>query len=689
MMLRNASNGIMGIRILFFLLVSAIFFSGCSLRSPGGEHPPIEPVVPEDSSSGLLSYYGNITAGREINDLVVPPGGEEVLVAPQGNKVYLLHQDGRILWEKTLQGEAFMLESASTSKAFALATREGKVVFFDEEKQVTGERVLDREIVDFALSEDGRQTALLTLPSEDGALGSDALLHLLDNRGFSLWEKPVTIDLDAPQNLHLSREGEGMVFIGRNDDGRPGLVFYDLKGQLLWQKEGYTGVSMSSEGHVVAAIAGPLVTVYDQQGNRKWGYDNTDVNLSHVLVSPDGSTVLTYSSYSTGQDNLFYFSTHGERPPWKLRVPAQSEIAVSALGEEVVVTTWQHYLEEFTLVSVIDTKGQEINALQVAGRGKKTALSPDGSVMVLSSDDGSIFFLDVRGGNMMGQPQGKEAPRYRPAVEANAGEYTTLYFYNDQASALIPVSRKIDPTDLRLERAVEELIKGPRLGSGLSRTIPRDAAIQVERRENTIIIDLPKELAFIGGSSQREGLVNSLMYTISHFPQASWIQFLVEGNLMEAGENGMDLSRPIPVRRPGLVPGRQVLYTPTLSGNRYYLNIREVSLRSSSRHELAQNLLEELIYTNRAFFPADLEVAGITFSVDSLKAQVNFSANISTLEPLLLDPDRSELLIDAVTYTLSENLSLNNVEILINGLRSERFPFLIREINRPFFVNPE
>lgn len=689
MMLKNASGGIIGIKILLLLLVSAIFFSGCSLRSPGGDHPPIEPVVPEDSSTGLLSYYGNITAGREINDLAVAPGGEEVLVAPQDNKVYLLHQDGRMLWEKTLQGEAFTLESASASKAFALVTREGNVVFFDEKKQVTGERPLDREIVDFALSEDGKEAALLTLPSNDGAVGSDALLHLVDNRGFSLWEKPVTIDLDTPPNLHLSRQGDGMVLIGKNDDGRPGLFFYDLKGGLLWQKEGYTGVSMSSEGHVVAAIAGHLVTVYDQQGNRKWGYDNTDVNLSHVLVSPDGSAVLAYSTYSTGQDNLFYFSAHGERPPWKLRVPAQSEIAVSALGEEVVVTTWQHYLEEFTLVSVIDTKGQEINALQVAGRGKKAALSPDGSVMVLSSDDGSIFFLDVLGGNVVGQPQGKAAPRYSPVADASAGAYTTLYFYNDQANALIPVSRKIDPKDLRLERAVEELIKGPRLGSGLSRTIPRDAAIHVESRENTIFIDLPKELAFMGGSGQREGLTNSIMYTISHFSQANWIQFLVEGNPMAAGEKGMDLSRPIPVRRPGLVPGRQVLYTPTLSGNRYYLNIREVSLRSSSRYELAQNLMEELIYTNRAFFPEDLEVAGITFSEDSLKAQVNFSANLSALEPLLLDPDRSELLVDAVTYTLSENLSLNNVEILINGLKSERFPLLIREINRPFFVNPE
>jgi hypothetical protein len=76
----------------------------------------------------------------------------------------------------------------------------------------------------------------------------------------------------------------------------------------------------------------------------------------------------------------------------------------------VVVTTWQQYLEEFTLVSVIDTKGREINALQVAGRGKKAALSPDGSVMVLSSDDGSIFFLDVWAGMWWGNRKAEQPP---------------------------------------------------------------------------------------------------------------------------------------------------------------------------------------------------------------------------------------------------------------------------------------
>lgn len=674
---------------MLILLVSAIFFSGCTLRAPGGEDPPVEPVVPEDSSKGLLSYYGNITAGREINDLVAAPGGEKVLVAPQDKKVYLLHQDGRILWEKTLPGEAFKVVLSAAANTFALATREGRVIFFDEKRQVTGERPLERAITDFAVSEDGSQAAVLTLPSEEGFPRGEAILHLLDNRGFSLWEKPVIIDPDVPPNLYVSRGGKGLVFIGKNEKGRSSLVFYDLKGELQWEKEGYTAVSMSLEGQIVAAVSGHLVTVFDSVGNRKWGYDNTDVSLNQVKVSPNGKAVLAYSSFSTGQDNLFYFSAAGERPPWKVRVPAQSDIAVSASGEEVVVTTWQHYLEEFTLVSVIDAKGREINALQVAGRGKKAALAPDGSVLVLSSDDGSIFFLDVKGGSVMGQPQGSASPRYRPAAEGNAGDYVSLYFYNDQANALIPVSRKIVSGDLRLERAVEELIKGPRLGSGLSRTIPRDAAVRVERRENTVIIDLPKALASIGGAAQMEGLFNSIIYTVSHFPQANWIQFLVDGSTMESTINGLDLSRPIPVRRPGMAPGRQVLYAPTLSGNRFYLALREVSLRSPDRQHLAEELLEELISDNRAFFPADLNIEKVTFTKDTLGASANFSANSMTLEPLLLDPDRSELLIEAVTYTLSENFSLQEVEILINGKTMEGTPLLFRSIKRPFFVNPE
>jgi spore germination protein GerM len=668
---------------LSLLIFSAIFFSGCSARITRSDETPVEPIVPEGPSTGLLSYFGNLTAGRDINELMVLLGGEEVLVLPQDQRIYLLHQDGRILWETSLKGEAFKAIPSKRDSSFALVTREGKVVFFDAGHQVKAERNLQRQIVDFALAEDDSLAALLTLSPGSG---QEAMLHLVDNRGFLLWEIPVAVSSQGPYDLHVSRQGEGIAFIGLLE-GEPGLLWYSLKGELLWHKPGFSRLSLSLTGDVAAAIQGPLLMVFDSRGARRWGYDNTGVNLSHVMVSQDGRCVLAYSTYTTGQENLFYFPARGDTLPWKARVPAQSTISLSASGDEVVVTSWRHYLEEFTLVSVFNNRGQAGPTLQVAGRGKKAALSPRGNTLVLSSDDGAIFFLNLKD-ETLNIRHNTRPPTYAPAAPGRNRESVTLYFYNEHATELIPVSRRIGEGDGRLERALEELLKGPRLGSGLNRTIPRDAGITVEIRENTAYISLPDVLASLGGSAQTEGLINSIVYTCSHFSEISWVQFLVDGEPGGLLNGKIDISRPLPLRRPGSSPGRQVMYIPVLSGNRYYLRIQEVFLLAQNRRELAEKLLGKLLQENRAFFPQDMRVLSVTISGDTAKA--DFQINQEILGQLLRDADRSELLLDAVTLTISENFALRQVEVLINGLSSDKtLPSLLRTIARPLLINPE
>lgn len=672
---------------LILLIFSAIFFSGCS-APPGGE-VPVEPIIPEGSSTGLLSYFGSVTAGSEINDLVASYDGQEVLVAPPDNRVYLLQQQGRVLWEATLGGEAFRLAPSPVDPSFALATREGEVIFYDAEHQVMAERNLERKILDFSLAEDGSVAAALTLPPGEEAVGEGALLHLVDNRGFLLWEIPVYIDPKGPHDLHVSRQGEGVAFIGRHEE-EPALMWHNLKGELLWEEVGLTRVAVSLTGDVVAAVKGPLLVVYDRNGNRKWAYDDNDVSLSDVLVSQNGQYVLAYSSYSTGQDNLFYFPARGDADPWKARVPAQSKISLSASGEDVVISSWKHYLEEFTLVSVYNAQGEETNSLQIAGRGRRVSLSPDGSTLVLSSDDGTIFFLDLKDEALMETRHPTSPPVYVPAVTGSDQEYVSLYFYDDNARVLIPVSRKVPSGEAGLKRVLAELIKGPRLGSGLSRTLPRDVEVSVEIMKNTAYIDLPAALVSVGGSAQAQGLVNSLLYSSSHFPEVNWVQFQVEGGEGDIQSSYYDFSRPIPVRRPGMSPGRQVLYTPVLSDNRYYLTVTEVSLQARDRQDLADSLLSKLLDDNRTFFSRDMYVKSVL--INGEKAQVDFAADPDELQKLLRDPDRSELLLDAVTLTLAENFALNKVEVLINGFRSQSeqsFPQLMRTIERPIFINPE
>ena len=186
-----------------------------------------------------------------------------------------------------------------------------------------------------------------------------------------------------------------------------------------------------------------------------------------------------------------------------------------------------------------------------------------------------------------------------------------------------------------------------------------------------------------------EDMVRSLIYSASHFPRISWVHFRVEeGKEDEVGQY-IDITRPMPVRRPGLSPGRQVLFNPVLSGNRYYLNVQETYILSTDRRDLAEKLIDRLMGDNRAFFPRDMQVNSVAIGIDA--ARIDLGADVEALKRLLKDRDRAELLVDSVTLTLVENFSLNHVEILINGKPGDLlFPGFFRGIvKRPYFVNPE
>ncbi len=677
------------IKIFLVIILLLSLLSGCFTGRSTEAEQPIEPITPQGSPvAGFLGHYISSTSRGGISSLALTSAGNKALIAPKDNKAYLLDKEGHLLWEKTMGGEVFKTAITPTGEVFSIATREGEVIFLGSQNEVTGEVKLERQIIDFTLSDDGYMAAILSyslVPEKERGL-----LHLINNEGEIIWERTVEINPERPTNLAIGRYGNGLAFIGEAE-GEPYLAWFDLQGNHIWRKEGYTGVSLSAGARIVAAIKGRELTVFDRFGTKKWSYDDTEVNLTHVYTSGNGDSILAYSAYSTGQDNLFYFSSDGESSPWKRRVPAQSEISISGSGGIVSVASWRHYREEFTQVTIFDGMGQEINSLQVAGRGQQADLSREGNVLVLGSDDGSIFFLDVLGdGGEEPSRFSYGAPVYKPAEDTPDGEkYIRLFFYDQRAETLIPVSRRVPEGDL-LARALDELSRGPRLGSGLLRTISGDVTKATDIYNGTAYISLPPALMEIGAAAQFEAAISSILYTVSQFPQVNYIQFLVDGEVDERlGEGELDISRPLPARKPGSSPGRQVIYSPVISENRYYLTMKEVALRGSGNSELAVNLLEELIDSNRAFFPADMSVSKVEFQGD--KAEVDLSANIQSLYVLLSDPNRADLILEGITFTISENFGVDFVEILINGEKYSmpELPKLSREIRRPFYINPE
>ncbi|HHX76812.1 MAG TPA: GerMN domain-containing protein, partial [Firmicutes bacterium] len=619
--------------------------------------------------------------------------GRTLLLTPGGNRVLSLDPEGGVGISEELKGEVLFNSITPGGDVLAFVDGEGYLYFLDTEQNSLEEVFLGGEVLDFALAEDGSLAVAVTYRETDNEEG-EFFLHRVNKNSRETWALPVQADRERDLCLSVSHQGDCIVFLGMQK-GEPTIFCYSLQGNLVWEKPGHSSLSLSADGGSLAAVSEHEVVLYDRFGQKRWSYENTDVILTDVIISAGGEKVLAYSAFTTTQENIFYFSTGGDQLPWKIRGPSLAHIYLSRTGDRVALISWREYRDEFTLVSVYDETGKEINSFKLAARIQEGDMSGDGGTMALSSDDGLIFFLNLNyRGNQQRWVQAPASPLYKPVLsEEEAGEarYVRLYFLNAGGDRLVPVSRKVVSEGALVNKAIEELIKGPRFNSGLRRLLPQNAAVKVTLEYQRVIIDFPYSLRQVSGIDQVDEIFKAFIYTLSQFPEIREIKFLYQGEeiadmaAIQLEGVPLDLSRPQLIRKPGSSPGRQVVIEPLLSESRYYLVEKEVSLRSEGSRELAFDLLDVLINGNKAFFPASISIYSV--NVFDGKVRVHLRISDEDLEQALEDRNRSRLLLDAIIYTLAENLTLEQVEVYLNG--EEVGSLSMGATKDYFYLNPE
>ena len=218
----------------------------------------------------------------------------------------------------------------------------------------------------------------------------------------------------------------------------------------------------------------------------------------------------------------------------------------------------------------------------------------------------------------------------------------------------------------------------------VSRTIPKEVQINVTGEEELAYVDLPEELDKLGGTTQVGGLIDSIVLTISQFP-VHGIQFLLEGEKASVftGE-GFMIDKVFSPLRLGEKP---VLYLPCRSGDRYYLLPREAD-KSMEPVDLVNEVLRE----SSPFLLAKPGLKEIR--VQEKEIILNWDASFAKLFPPnggAKEEALAELFTDALLLTLGENLSPDKLVFLVEGevwTPPEGYD-CSREINRPFFINPE
>jgi len=126
--------------------------------------------------------------------------------------------------------------------------------------------------------------------------------------------------------------------------------------------------------------------------------------------------------------------------------------------------------------------------------------------------------------------------------------FIRLWFADQHGMFTVPVSRAVAKKDYNFETAVQELLRGPQTGSPLFSPFPEGTKVRSISIDSKICtIDFSHELVskYIGGSAGERLLLQSLVLTLTEFPEIEQVQMLVEGKREEALLGHLETLQPL------------------------------------------------------------------------------------------------------------------------------------------------
>lgn len=670
--------------VCFFI---SILLSGCSMvfTSKDMEGRPVEPLHTggkTDREKVLEGRFSVVSPQVNFNNVSISSDGSTVLVSLK-ERAIVLDGEGKLIWENKFDQFQVSTAFSCCGNIMVSAGEAGRVSFF-ENKQFLWENVLDMPIDRLDISDDAGRIMVMS-----GSHGkAEGKVVLLDNQGDILW------DIKVPGIFNAEIESRGQkCLVQAVQEGTHKIILYDEQGKLLWEKEGFQTAQLSDNGQYVAAAWEQSIFLFNIDGDILWIVEG-GLPVTQISFSQNNRYILAYNRFGGGSENLMYLDIEGNLL-WKQRIRDDSSVALSADGQRIVVASWRHYRDDLTLVSIFDVRGRLRREIDAGSRADKIALSDDGGFLALGCDDGNIYVLNLNR-ETVGEyvPDEAENVYYIPVdylkpLDENETR-VNLYFYDENALVFVPVTRDVKNSNNLLRAAIEELVKGPRVKSYLTRTIPKGIDIDIQTKGGEVVVNLPRELEQSAGATQSRGIIQSILYTLSQFPTVESIRFMVGGEERESfGDPGVYIGQEFSSAQ--VKKGSPLLYIPYRSGFRYYLVPWEIQPSTQDEHP-AFFLSRKYFQEAASFIPCNVHI---------IDAQVN--GDVITLDlnreflSLFESPENSELkaraqvVIDGLVITLTDNMRQNKVEILVEGqnISPQGFANLAQPLEKPLNINPE
>lgn len=682
----------MGIKLIYIVFaLTMLLVTGCGAPQAGSTGKPIEPITPGLENGEAQTLQGRFavrSADVQILDLSVTPDGSLAVIGTASRIVYLLESDGKLRWERQFSEVPQKTYIDPQGRFLAVGTAGGKVLLLNPDQSIRAEHLFDAPVTHLTASRDGELVLAGLRPQEKA---KPSRLIVFDKAGREMrWENNFDTIIEA---RIVGRDNKVAVNWLQGDT--PVIGMFSADGEKLWELAQLSQFSVDSGGDVLVASRGQEIVRYNNSGGEVWGF-TAPGQINRIMVADNGLFVAALvTDKQTQHQELLYFDSNGTKL-WNKRLPDDSDVVISGDGQRIIVSSWRQYRDDATHVFVYNQHGQEVNFLEVAGRAQKMALADTAATLALGLEDGSIYFLNIeeRTGEKASDFTNVPENYYRPVVfgRGEGESRLTLYFFNETAEYLVPVTRRITRTTSVLQASLDELIRGPVQGSNLHRTIPKDAEIGITQNDGIVQVDIPSVLDEMSGSTFLAGVLDSLLLTLSQFPTVEQIRFTVAGKEQETfGQDGIMIDRAFEPRRFGRKAGDGLMFLPLRSGPKYYLRTETKTFLPLKDKALVETITRHVLSEYEAQFAHSVELESVRIENNIVYLDLSESLNrILTGHPE--KAARAVLLRDALILSVVENVPYSAVYITVGGSDPER-PLKHQPweliVTRPYFVNME
>lgn len=665
-----------------FVLAGLILFSMQLI--PGAESTGI--TVDPQTQDQSETIYDLWFSSAEIYDLSVDHSLNGILFSTENDTVTLLDRERKLQWDKVFDSAPLQAKLSSCGNYAVIGTFAGDLYFTSIDLEYTWN--VEGDPVDLiAVSPNASWIAVARSNQEF----ENHSLELYDKSGNLIW----IAEINPLKNLYLSSEylEQANIYYTEIHEEEPVIKAVNIAGEEIWNQEGQTLAAVSRHGSRLAAVQGSRLTVYDSMGYTLWR-TNVPFEIITVVFNPQNyNRILVYGDSEGGGENLYYFDL-AEELLWTSRIPDGSLFSFTADGQNIVISSWRHFKEDYTQMIVLNQDGLELNNLEVAMKVERLMITNHPHLVVVSGYDGYIDLINLK--PLLSEENDNdlpEAPLYSPVTTGVRAEETMItLFFIDENINLIPVTRSISFTENPIDATLEELIRGPARGSNLYRTIPdKEISIDLhfEPDSGTIYLELSPELIQQNGLTHGMAAFDSLYLTVSSFQQVENIYLTLEQEPIDMFGDKVIASQPLAAHQ-----WEAPLFLPVLSGGRYYLQLQEGANPGDLKTDLDE-LLEIVVHSFRSLYIVSTELKILNLIELPDRVQVNFNSSIQALFPENAteeDKLKATLMLDAIFLTIFENSRSQRAEIIVEGANwtpPEGYPSLSRFFRKPYFINPE